>query len=99
MNEPTEIMPKFLFNLRHDVTSNQFIASLSIVDPIVTGFRGVIRRFNSVDDVVAAFTLVRIAPQRYASTLSSIHDGQCHSFEIDVNEGQKLDILHIDTTE
>ncbi|WP_035350811.1 hypothetical protein [Edaphobacter aggregans] len=98
MSDPG-MMPTFLCNLRHDTASRQFIASVSIVDPVVVGFRGVVRRFNRVEDVVNALESVRIAPNRYNSVLSVIHDGQCHSFEIDVNEAQKLDILQTDTSE
>jgi hypothetical protein len=99
MSDPAGVMPTFLCNLRHDRATHQFIASVSIVDPVVTGFHGVVRRFNKVEDAIAAFESVRISPQRYMDCVSSIDDCQCHSFEIDVNEAQKLDILHTDTSE
>jgi len=99
MSDPTAVMPTFLCNLRCDSASHQFIASVSIVDPIVVGFRGVIRRFEKIEDAIAAFQSAQIDPSRYASVVSSIDDGQCHSFEIDLNEAQRLDILQTDTSE
>jgi hypothetical protein len=98
MSDPA-VMPTFLCNLRCDSASHQFIASVSIVDPIVVGFRGVIRRFDKIEDAIAAFQSAQIAPNRYAAVVSSIDDCQCHSFEIDLNEAQKLDILQTDTSE
>ena len=99
MSDPAAVMPTFLCNLRCDSASKQFIASVSIVDPIVVGFRGVIRRFDKIEDAIEAFESARIAPHRYAAVVSSIDDCQCHSFEIDLNEAQKLDILQTDTSE
>jgi hypothetical protein len=99
MSDSAAVMPTFLCNLRCDAASRQFIASVSIVDPVVVGFRGVVRRFNKVEDAIAAFQSARIAPDRYASVISAIDDCQCHSFEVNLNEAQKLDILQTDTTE
>jgi len=98
MSDPAA-MPTFLCNLRHDTAAKQFIASVSIVDLVVVGFHGVVRRFNKVEDVVAALESVRIAPSRYSGAITDIGDGRCHSFVVDVNEAQKLDILHTDTSE
>jgi|KBSMisStaDraftv2_1062788.scaffolds.fasta_scaffold321968_2 hypothetical protein len=99
MSDPAAAMPTFLCNLRHDPRSTQFIASVSIVHPIMTGFSGVIRRFNRLEDVISALEAAKIAPNRYSDAVSAVRDGQCHSFEIDLNEAQKLDILQTDTSE
>lgn len=99
MSDPAAVMPTFLCNLRCDSASKQFIASVSIVDPVVVGFRGVIRRFNKIEDAIAAFESARISPSRYAAVVSAIEDCQCHSFEINLNEAQRLDILQTDTSE
>ena len=99
MSDPAAVMPTFLCNLRCDSASKQFIASVSIVHPIVTGFSGVVRRFDKLDDVISAFQSVHISPQRYSPAIAAMDDCKCHSFEIDLNEAQKLDILQTDTSE
>jgi len=92
-------MPTFLFNLRQDSDPCPFLASVSIVDPIVIGFRGLIRRFKTLEDVTSALDRAGIASDRYGSAISSVRQGQPASFSIDQNEAQKLDILQTDTTE
>lgn len=99
MSEPAGTMPTFLCNLRCDSTSHQFIASVSIVHPIVAGFSGVIRRFEKMEDVISALQSAHIEPSRYSGAVAALNDCQCHSFEINLNEAQKLDILQTDTSE
>lgn len=93
-------MPTFLCNLRCDSASHQFIASVSIVHPIVEGFSGVVRRFEKVEDVISALQSAHIEPRRYSAAVAALNDDcQCHSFEVNLNEAQKLDILQTDSNE
>jgi hypothetical protein len=99
MSDLAGTMPTFLCNLRCESASHQFIASVSIVHPIVTGFSGVVRRFEKMEDVISALESAHIEPTRYSAAIAAISDCHCHSFEINLNEAQKLDILQIDTSE
>lgn len=50
-------------------------------------------------ELIAALTGIGIKPTRYQSILDVVRSGSDSSFEINLNEAQKLDILHIDSTE
>ena len=92
-------MPTFLFNLRLDDGYLPYIASASIVDPIVVGYRGVIRRFPDGAAVMEALEAAGISAERYQPAVSEASSSRTASFEIDLNEAQKLSIIQIDTTE
>lgn len=91
-------MPTFLFNLRHDSGSQPFIVSCSIVGDI-HGFSGVVRRFETIDAVITDLRSAHIAPERYVGVISQLRQGTAISFDVDLNEAQKLAIIQTDTSE
>lgn len=92
-------MPTFLFTLHTDNSELPFIASVAIVDPITFGFRGVIRRFPDALAVREALQSAGIEDIRYASVVDRASDEKTNSFEIDLNEAQKLSLIQLDSTE
>lgn len=91
-------MPTFLFNLRFDSGPCPMIVSCSIVGEI-EGFRGVVRRLASMDEVCHALEHAGIARERYSALVCDFKEGSKASFEISLNEAQKLCIIQTDTSE
>jgi len=76
-----------------------YLADVSIVDRIIIGYRCVIRRFAEAAAVVAALTEAGIAPDRFRPAVEGANAASTTSFEIDLNEAQKLSLIQTDSTE
>jgi hypothetical protein len=74
------------------------ILSCSIVGEI-EGFRGVVRRLASLDEVCDALGSAGVARERYAALICDFKPGSKASFDINLNEAQKLGIIQTDTSE
>ncbi|HEY0162926.1 MAG TPA: hypothetical protein VGB69_09630 [Edaphobacter sp.] len=98
MSDHTEFMPTFLLNLRQDKGPEPYVVSCSIVGEI-TGFRGVVRRFRSMEDLAISLERARIMPLRYSQAIFDASDGKACSFPINLNEAQKLALIQTDSTE
>jgi hypothetical protein len=98
MSPSTVIPPRFLLNIRRDSGERPYLLSCGMVGE-TGGFSSLVRRFAKKEELIADFCSAGIARDRYESLVSSADDGQTRSFEIDLNEGQKLSIILTDTTE
>jgi hypothetical protein len=91
-------LPTFLFHLRIDTGELPFVAGAPIVDPIVTGYRGVIRRFRDASAVVDALEAAGISADRYEAAVAGAVSSSTTFFEISLNEAQNLSLIQTDTT-
>ena len=100
MDQSMTEMPALLFNLRCDRGKDPYVVSCSIVGDI-TGLRGVVRRFGSLQMVESELKGAGISSERYASVLTAVDAERdtCKHFDINLNEAQKLSIIQIDSTE
>jgi len=98
MTDPEQFMPTFLLNLRYESGQEPFIASCSIVGQ-TQGYRGLVRRFKEINAVLAEMDHAGIASKRYIGLIPDIVSGTVVSFNIDLNEAQKLSLVQIDTSE
>jgi hypothetical protein len=91
-------MQTFLLKLCHEAGERRLCAVCSIVgEP--EGFDPLARRFAAEEDLVRALEAAGIQRSRYQSTLDAVRSGEESSFEIGCVEAQKMDVLHIDSTE
>jgi hypothetical protein len=91
-------MQTFFLNLRRESDPGQFVACCNVQGE-QHGVEPVNRTFSSETELIAALRGNGINPNRYQSTLEAVRAGSDSSFEINLNEAQKLDILRIDSTE
>ena len=91
-------MQTFYLNLHREPTPGRFIACCNVQGE-QEGVEPVHRTFTSENELIAALTGNGINPMRYKSTLEAVRSGSDSSFEINLNEAQRLDILRIDSTE
>jgi len=91
-------MQTFFLNLHRGSDPGRFIACCSVQGE-QQGVEPANRTFSSESELIAALTGNGINPIRYKSTLEAVRSGSDSSFEINLNEAQKLDILRIDSTE
>jgi hypothetical protein len=91
-------MQTFSLNLHRGSDPGLFIAYCN-----VRGEQGGVepanRTFSSESELIAALIGNGINPLRYQPALEAVRSGSDASFEINLNEAQRLDILHIDSTE
>lgn len=91
-------MQTFFLNLRRESDPGRIIACCD-----VRGEQGGVepanRKFSSESELIAALTRNGINPVRYQSALDATRSGSASSFEVNINEAQKLDILRLDSTE
>ena len=99
MTDSHGCVPTFLVNLRHDTGPAPYVVSVSIVHPDVVGFRGVVRRFTSKQEIVHAFEVAGLDKVRYADALAAIDGGSYCCIDVNQNEAQKLQVLQTDSTE
>ena len=99
MSDPQDCVPTFLVNLRHDTGPHPYIASVSIVHPDVIGFRGVVRRFTTKQEIVHALEHAGIEQSRYVNALAAIDCGSFCCIDVNQNEAQKLQVLQTDSVE
>lgn len=93
MSDHTEFLPTFLVNLRRDEGLEPYAVSCSVVGEVV-GFRGVVRRFRSKEDVTAALVQAGIQSDRYESAVTAVDQvqGETKQFSVSLNEVQKLSL-------
>jgi hypothetical protein len=82
-----------------DTEELPFVAGASIVDPIVTGYRGVIRRFRDAAAVADALEAAGISADRYKAAISAAESSVTGYFKISLNEAQNLSLIQTDSTE
>lgn len=98
MSPSTVILPSFLLNIRRDSGSAPYVVSCSMVGQ-TGGFSGVVRRFKSKEEFAADLEAVGISVDRYSSALSAVDAGRTQSFDINLNEAQRLSVILTETTE
>ena len=86
-------------NLRHDTGPQPYIVSVSIIHPDLAGFRGIVRRLASKQEIIHAFDVAGINQARYADALAAIDGGSYCCIDVNQNEAQKLQILQTDSPE
>ena len=91
-------MQTFFLNLHQGSDPGRFIACCNVRGE-QEGVEPANRTFSSESELIAALTGIGISPTRYQPILQAVRSGSDSSFEINLNEAQKLDILHIDSTE
>lgn len=91
-------MQTFFLNLRRESDPGRFVACCNVQGE-QGGVEPVNRMFSSESELIAALTGNGINPVRYQSALDAARSGSASSFEVNLNEAQKLDILRIDSTE
>ena len=100
MSDHTEFLPAFLVNLRRVEGLEPYVVSCSMVGEVV-GFSGLVRRFRSKEDFTAALIQAGIQSERYESAVIAVDQvqGQTKQFSVNLNEAQKLSLIHTDSTE
>jgi len=98
MSPSTVILPSFLLNIRRDAGPEPYIVSCSMVGE-TGGFSGMVRRFRSKEEFAADLDAVGISSERYSPALSTVDAGKTQSFDISLNEAQRLSVILTDTTE
>jgi hypothetical protein len=100
MLDHAEFIPNFLLNIRLDKGHEPYVVSCPMVG-VVTGFRGVVRRFESRDRLTSELEKIGIAAERYSVPIQAIGEepGQTKSFPISLNEAQNLSVIQTDSTE
>ncbi|HTH53441.1 MAG TPA: hypothetical protein VL495_05795 [Edaphobacter sp.] len=98
MSPSTIIPPAFLLNLRLGSGPEPYVLSCSMVGE-TCGFSGIVRRFRTKEALIADLNTVGIVSERYSPALLVIDAGECQSFDITLNEAQKLSVILTDTTE
>ena len=91
-------MQTFFFNLHQGSDPGRFIACCNVRGE-QEGVEPANRTFSSESELIAALTGIGINPLRYQPAVEAVRSGSDSSFEVNLNEAQKLDILHIDSTE
>ncbi|HTF66738.1 MAG TPA: hypothetical protein VK638_29045 [Edaphobacter sp.] len=93
-------MPEFRLNLRRDAGAEPYILSCSIVGQ-TTGVHGIVRRLRHSTDVVRSLLDAGISDNRYRDAVAGIDNepGATKSFDISLNEAQKLSVIHTESTE
>jgi hypothetical protein len=99
MTDPQGCVPTFQVNLRHDTGSQSYIVSVSIIHPDVAGFRGIVRRLASKQEIIHAFDVAGINQARYTDALAAIDRGSYCCIDVSQNEAQRLQVLQTDSTE
>jgi hypothetical protein len=91
-------MAVFFFKLAHQDKSPRLVATLTVQgeDP---GYDPHPREFDSAAQAIKALTKVGITNKRFGKIPKSSGADWTTSFEISHNEAQRLDVLHIDSTE
>jgi len=92
-------MPTFLLNLRLCSEPYAILATVSIVDPIIIGYRTLVRRFADMTSVIEALEAAHIHRDRFKQLIDDINEESMTSIEINLNEGQNLSMIQTDTTE
>jgi hypothetical protein len=100
MLDHAEFNPDFLLNVRLDEGEEPYVVSCSMVG-VVTGFRGVVRRFKNLERLTSELKTVGVAAERYSAHMQAIgsEPGHTKSFSISLNEAQNLSLIQTDSTE
>jgi hypothetical protein len=91
-------MPVFLVKLSRTDQTHRLIADCTVLGE-EHGYMTRRREFDNESQAVNALSLAGIGQSRFAPIPSDAKTNWSCCFEISHNEAQKLDVLHIDSTE